>query len=302
MEAIAKINQESSESWQLVVGDCSKDCLGHYLSEDFWQMNPINSYSAQDFIAECKTRDVKAILPTRNGDLKYFSGIRHELKENNIYVMAGSSETTAYCLNKRKFYEEAPIEFKAKIIPTLTSEKLSDSQNYVVKENEGFGSINIGINLTRKEAIDHANRLNDPITQPYIEGKEFSADLYCDLNSSCKGVALRWRELVRNGESQVTTIFRNQEIEDWIASFAEKIKIVGHAVLQGIIDKNGDFHIIEINPRIGGASTLSIRAGLDSINWFLLETKGESIPTNRETLEIQQLRMIRTPTDTFQNG
>ena len=41
-----------------------------------------------------------------------------------------------------------------------------------------------------------------------------------------------------------------------------------------IIDEDDNLHIIECNPRFGGASTLGIVAGVDSLFWSLLEASG----------------------------
>ena len=51
--------------------------------------------------------------------------------------------------------------------------------------------------------------------------------------------------------------------------------LTGHALAQVIVDENDSLNIVEINPRLGGASPLSLACGLHSIEWFLRETAGE---------------------------
>ena len=42
-------------------------------------------------------------------------------------------------------------------------------------------------------------------------------------------------------------------------------------MLQMFITPQNEFFLIECNPRFGGASTLSIKAGLESFKWAYLE-------------------------------
>ncbi|MDC0547306.1 ATP-grasp domain-containing protein, partial [Gammaproteobacteria bacterium] len=144
---------------------------------------------------------------------------------------------------------------------------------------------------TKNEAIAHAETLQSPVFQPYIEGEEISIDSWCDGAGVLKGCILRYRNLVINGESQITTTFRNQEIEDKIEKIINKLEIKGHAVLQAIIDAGGNVHLIEINARFGGASTVSIAAGLDSFYWTLCELGKGQIPNfKRSEGDIAQVR------------
>ena len=50
----------------------------------------------------------------------------------------------------------------------------------------------------------------------------------------------------------------------------------GHVLAQVIVDDKERLHLVEINPRLGGASPLSLKAGLDSIKWSLQEFLGDS--------------------------
>ena len=68
-------------------------------------------------------------------------------------------------------------------------------------------------------------------------------------------------------------------------------------ILQIILDSNSKIHIIECNSRFGGASTLSIEAGLDSFYWFLQEANGINIDQLPFQLKKQKITQIRFPQD-----
>ena len=99
--------------------------------------------------------------------------------------------------------------------------------------------------------------------------------------------------MVVNGESQITTSFKSESLEKLFTEIVFKLNLRGHVVLQAIIDNTGAIHLIECNSRFGGASTLSIAAGLDTFYWAILESTEESIdsyPYFRSETEVKQIR------------
>jgi carbamoyl-phosphate synthase large subunit len=53
--------------------------------------------------------------------------------------------------------------------------------------------------------------------------------------------------------------------------------LTGHALFQLIEDEEGSLNILECNCRFGGASSLSVAAGLDSFYWFFRECLGDDL-------------------------
>ena len=144
-------------------------------------------------------------------------------------------------------------------------------------------------NVSKEEALHHAKQLQEPIFQPFIEGKEYSIDCYVDKNMACRGVVVRSRDVVVNGESQVTTIVHDRELAKKAAEFVTCHSIQGHSVLQVFKNANGSF-LIECNARFGGASTLSDYAGLKSFLWFLQEVNGVGFKVTLTDKIIRQVR------------
>ena len=66
--------------------------------------------------------------------------------------------------------------------------------------------------------------------------------------------------------------------------------------MQAIMDDKNQLHVIECNPRFGGASTASITVGLDTWYWVILEASGVDIsdyPFFRAPREVKQIRMAQ---------
>ncbi|MNC49272.1 carbamoyl phosphate synthase-like protein [compost metagenome] len=71
-------------------------------------------------------------------------------------------------------------------------------------------------------------------------------------------------------------------------------------IFQVIIDHAGEYHFIECNTRFGGASRLSVEAGLDSFYWFLLEAEGNDLAEYPFVRSAQEKRLIRYAEDLIQ--
>lgn len=271
-QAVKKIGKDI----KIYGGDIATDAVGRYFADKYWKMPPIYSLDIKKFISYCNNNDIKYVIPTRDGELFYFAKNKVFLKKNGIEVMVSAEKAVKICLDKLHFYKKLR---GIKIPAIATSDRLEDinGKKFVVKERFGAGSKKIGLNLTRKEAIDHSLKLDNPIFQPYIKGREVSVDLYVTRDGKTKGVVSRTRDLVINGESRVTSSISHKLLEGICAKTAEALKLYGHVIFQAIIDAKGRIHVVECNCRFGGASSLSVACGLDVFYWFLLEAAGADI-------------------------
>jgi len=296
---LLKAIRDAGRKWgggvKITGADLNPDCAGRYFADFFWAMPPLSRLGTEEFINACRKLGITHVVPTRDGELLFFARNRDNLVHHGIEVMVSAPETVAVCLDKLAFYRRlSSAGFPA--VPTADQITEIKGDSLVVKERYGAGGKKIGLGLTREEAAKHAAGLSDPVFQPYIRGREVSVDLYVDRRGRAKGVILRTRDLVVNGEAQISTTFQEPQLEEACAALAGELNIYGHAVVQLFLDDKGDYHLIEANPRFGGASTLSIAAGLESFYWFLLETGGgdlDEYPFGRRG----EKRLVRHPAD-----
>lgn len=256
--------------------DSNSNIVGKYFVDDYWQMPHIKNLAPQLLISFCKQNNITAIIPTRDGELSFFADLRNELAKNGIAVMISDADSINVSIDKLKFYHHC-VNSSISAVQTEKNIESIQSNKYVVKEQFGAGSLSMGLNLNAADGIAHAKKLQYPVYQPFINGNEFSIDVYVQKNKQVKGIIIRKRELVENGESQITYNVSNQQLKECCIAFAKSLNFYGHIVLQAIVDKQGNPWLIECNARFGGASTLSIQCGLDSFYWFLLESNGVDI-------------------------
>ncbi|HCJ66892.1 MAG TPA: epimerase, partial [Elusimicrobia bacterium] len=276
LNAVKKANLKLANTGKLFGADINENCIGRYFVDVFLKMPQLTELSINEIIEYCRDNKISCIIPTRDSELLFFAVNKQKFLKNGIKLMVSNYNAVEICLDKLKFYKKV-TEMRFPTIKTVKNINELNCNVYVVKERWGAGSRNIGLNLTRKDAITKANNIKEAVFQPYITGKEFSVDLYISLKGKTKGVVVRERQLIVDGESQITATIKDKKLEQICSSLAEKLGLYGHIVFQVIKDVRGNFYIIECNPRFGGASTLSIEVGLDSFYWFLLESFGVDV-------------------------
>jgi carbamoyl-phosphate synthase large subunit len=282
-------------SGKIIGADSNSECLGKHFVDEFWEMPVLGSLDRNDFIRYCKVNKIKAIIPTRDEELQFFADNKELFDENKIKIMISGPNAIKTCLDKLIFYEAiSPKGYP--VVKTVKDINKLDSEYYVVKEQYGAGAKNIGLNLTKEQAVKHAKMLKNPVFQPFIKGDEISIDLYQDKTGKTKGIICRKRIKVIDGESQITETIRNPELEKLCSTLAEEIGLYGHVLFQVIVNDNSN-HIIECNSRFGGASSLSLEVGLDSFYWFLLETTGENLTDYPFVRSKEEKKLIRYPED-----
>jgi len=301
LKNVRKGAQKLSPHIKIYGGDTNTNCIGKYFTDKFWAMPPISELTKEELLAYCQQNNIRGIIPTRDGELTFFAKLKTEFAAHNIHMMVSDLNSVELCLDKLSFYDNFhKIGFP--IITTTEQLDMLAGNTFVVKERYGAGSQSIGKNLYKTQALNYAKLLEHPIFQPYIKGEEASIDIYVAKNGQVKGIVARKRDIIIHGESQITTTFKNEKLEQLCTQFVENIPFYGHLVLQVIIDPKGEFHIVECNSRFGGASTLSLATGLDSFYWFLLESMGVEVqeyPFLRAKAEKVQ---VRFPEDIVING
>lgn len=296
LQAVSKAIEKIDEHCGPLYGsDSDVNCIGKYAVDHFWHSPQISKTQIATILDYCAQSKIKAVIPTRNADLEFYSKHLVDLNKNGIHVMVSDPKTISNCLDKLQF-ATVLHEHHFPVIPTAKDIKEIKSKSLVVKEQFGAGSSRLALNLSREEAVEFAKQLENPIFQPFIEGVEWSVDLYRSKKGRVMGCVARQRDLVVRGESQVTTTVSFPELENLCTELANCLNINGHAVIQVIVDEEGDLHVIECNPRFGGASTASLAVGLDTFYWFLLECSGANLQDyffDRKA----DIRQVRYPAD-----
>ena len=294
---VRKALEKFAPGSQIVAGDSDGGCIGRYFSDTFWEMPPLENLRVEVLIKYCRDHQLSAIIPTRDGELVFFAELKALMKAGGISILVPSADGVRTCLDKLLFYEAFKDHPKVAAIHTAAEPDDRRSMRWVVKERFGAGSRRIRLDLTTEEAKSAGSQMNCPVFQPYIEGWEYSVDMYIDESGQTVGSVARSRDRVVDGESRVTTTSIQPGVETVCSTAAGVLQLTGHLIFQVIVDGDGCIHLVECNPRFGGASSLSIAAGLDSFYWFFLESADECLPPNAFERQSHRLRQVRYPED-----
>ena len=286
-----------------VIGaDLNPQALARTLADDFWAMPALRDDTLPDLLASLQQRGITYLIPTRDGELAFWSRHRAALAAAGVAVLVSVPETVHRCLDKLEFaafgqLHGLPVIPTARDIDALTERQPQPPTAFVVKERHGAGSLSLGLNLPAAAALDHARTLQEPVFQPFIHGREISVDGYVDRAGRVHGLVARTRDVVVRGESQVTTTLPDAALFARLRPMVEKLGLYGPFVLQALLTDEGSLHLIECNCRFGGASTLGIAAGVDSFYWFLQEAGGADLQQFPFVPMATPLRQVRMAAD-----
>jgi predicted ATP-grasp superfamily ATP-dependent carboligase len=95
----------------------------------------------------------------------------------------------------------------------------------------------------------------------YLNGNEYSVYGISDLKTK-PILSLANRRIIAKGESKVAELAPNELACNVAESIASQVGLVGPWNIQ-LINVNGCYKIVEINPRIAGSASLIMAAGID---------------------------------------
>ena len=259
-----------------VIGaDCNPNCPAAKSVYRFKTLPPLNCLKDNELLDFLLKWKITHVIPSRDQELQYWARKAPLLQDNGIKALISSCDAIRICEDKLLFSKKIRVS-GIKIIPSFITPSEPKYEKWIVKERRGSGSRNSLIGISRKEASKHASHLGEPIFQPFISGREFTAEGWINKNGLSPAVTLRWRSKVIGGESHISITFKNLDWEEKIKTLFQSIPgLKGHCLGQFIVDDFGNLNLIEINPRLGGASPLSLTAGLNSILWSLQEQTSE---------------------------
>ena len=278
-KAAKRLNIKSN----VVAGDCSETAPAIYFADRKAILPRINEDNYIDEIINvCKREGIRLVIPTIDTDLLLLSEERERIEsQSGAVVLISSTEVVSICrdkINTQKFLEEN--EFK---IPKMYSEEELDSREiefpFFIKPKSGSSSINTFKVNNIEELATYRSLIKEPIVQDFMEGKEFTVDVFLDFDGNLITVVPRLRMATRSGEISKGKIVKDREIIEDIKRLVEVLKPIGHITVQ-LMKTNKGIEYIEINPRFGGGAPMSIQSGADSCENLYRLLMGENLEYN----------------------
>ena len=222
-----------------------------------------------------KTDNVKLLVPTVDLDLKLLAQNKPKFKALGCCVLVSAPDVVGICQDKRQTYRfllengfDTPVTMS--IRSALSKKKLN--WPCFLKPWDGYASRGNAVVKNRKELLFFAKKVPNPICQEFVEGTEYTCDVYVDFNMKARCVVPRKRIEVRAGEVSKGQVVKHPRIMSESARLVEALGAgPGVITLQLFLTGDDKIKFIEINPRFGGGMPLSIKAGASFPKWILQE-------------------------------
>lgn len=225
----------------------------------------------------CETDQINAVIPTIDTDLLVLAKNKCRFEEIGVQVLISEPEKIAICRDKNitsKFFIECGLKAP---MPVNDWKKYEGGFPAFIKPKDGSSSINAYKVNTLNELETYAKSIDDYVVQPFIEGREYTIDIFCDWEGEPISIVPRERLQIRAGEVLKTRIAMDEKMINEAKALCSAFKPCGPITVQLIRDKTTQQdYFIEINPRFGGGAPLSMKAGARSAEYILKLLKGEA--------------------------
>lgn len=226
----------------------------------------------------CRNDQIDILIPTIDTDLLILSKNAEKFEEIGTKVLISKPDKIAVCRDKNltaDFFESCGLK-APRTINDYT--KYKDSFPCFIKPKDGSSSINAFKVNNAEELQIYAEQIGDYIIQSFVEGTEYTIDIFCDFEGNPVTIIPRERMQVRAGEVLKTKIEMDVQMIQESRQLIDGFKPCGPMTVQLIRQKDtGVDYYIEINPRFGGGAPLSMMAGARSAEEILRLVLGETV-------------------------
>ena len=224
----------------------------------------------------CEKEKVDCLIPTIDTDLLLLAENKEKFEAVGTKVLISAVDKVKLCRDKR-FTADYFISLGLKSPqPVDDVEKYNMGYPAFIKPKDGSSSVDAYKVNNEEDLRTYANKIADYIIQPFISGREFTIDIFCDYDGNPVFITPRERLAVRAGEVLKTQICQDDVMISEMQTLIKDYKPCGQITVQLIQDEiTGDNYYIEINPRYGGGAPLSIKAGADSAKAVIRMLRGE---------------------------
>ncbi len=116
--------------------------------------------------------------------------------------------------------------------------------------------------------------------QEKLGGNEFGLDVMNDLNGNNVAVSVKQKLAMRSGETDKALTVDLPEVCEMGKKIGENLKHIGNLDVDIMQRANGDYCVLELNPRFGGGFPFSYEAGVNLPKAIIQWVKGEEVDSS----------------------
>ena len=233
----------------------------------------------------CREEKIDCLIPTIDTDLLLLAEQKGAFEAVGTKVLIARPEKVRLCRDKNLtagyfhslgLRSPDPVNSLDAFDAAVAAGKMAFPA--FIKPKDGSSSIDAYRVTSREDLQVYAEKIGDYIIQPFIDGTEYTIDIFCDYDGAPVYITPRVRLAVRAGEVLKTKIAQDPQLIEDMKVLTADFKPAGQITVQLIRETaTGDPYYIEINPRFGGGAPLTMKAGADSAEAVIRMIRGEKL-------------------------
>jgi carbamoyl-phosphate synthase large subunit len=298
LSSMALINEMKKNNVSVIATDCNPCSIGlHLCDKGYVVPKGDDPKFIKEIIKICENEKPNAIISGPEEEVINFSREKDLFDELGILLLCPNYESVGICMDKVKtnnalsklnipvpeIYNESEIVFPC-----------------IIKPRSGRG----GRGIYKIENEDDFNffktKVDNLMIQEFVDGEEYTIDTFADRDGTPLSVIPRLRLLTESGISVKGMTVNDLKIIEYCKKIVKELRLFGPSCIQCIKDKQGDVKFLEINPRFGGGSVLSIKSDPTIMQNLIKIIKGEKPMPSKGFKE--GLVMIRYYSELFLNN
>lgn len=248
----------------------------------------------------CKAYKIDALISLNDLELPILAENKAKFEALGVTVIVSDPDVIDICFDKFKTAQwVVSIELNApKTYVTLASAKEALAKGEIafplfMKPRWGSGSIGLEtiddmeeldiyyhllMKKIKKTILATASVGDEYIMiQEKLTGKEFGLDVMNDLHSNNVAVSVKQKLAMRAGETDKAITVDIPEVYEMGRKIGENLKHIGNLDVDIMQRANGDYCVLELNPRFGGGYPFSYEAGVNLPQAIIQWVKGEKV-------------------------
>lgn len=248
----------------------------------------------------CRTHHVDALISLNDLELPILAENKARFEAEGVIVIVSGQEVIDICFDK---YKTAQWTESIGLNAPKTYVRLADAKKahangeiafpLFMKPRWGSGSIgletiddmeeldiyyNILMKKIKKSILATASVGDEYIMiQEKLTGQEFGLDVMNDLEGNNVGVSVKQKLTMRAGETDKAITVDLPEVREMGKRIGENLKHIGNLDVDIMQRANGDYCVLELNPRFGGGYPFSYEAGVNFPLAIIKWLKGEKV-------------------------
>lgn len=248
----------------------------------------------------CRKDQVNVLISLNDLELPILADSKEKFEKIGVTVVVSSPEVIDICFDKYKTAQwiksiglNAPITFVRIDDAKMALGKGDISFPLFLKPRWGSGSIGLETVNNMEELEEVYQQLFKKIKktilatasvgdeyimiQEKLGGQEYGLDVMNDLNGNHIAVSVKQKLAMRAGETDKAVTCDLPEVREIGRVIGEKLHHIGNLDVDIMQRVNGDYCVLELNPRFGGGFPFSYEAGVNLPKAIIEWAKGHQV-------------------------